>query len=189
VRVAGLRRAPRPTIARNVSKGRYGEIEEEVEHERRLSTLTHISGDAHCHPRRPQPRAPAPPREIASRSAPPRNGLEINGDYAEIPLNRRSGPAAARLSKIFSVFGPTLLRVSSPRTGGEKNFVWFSPGIVLYFSAPRWNVNKISEKMRLKSRNFNRYTPKVATYYSANRISQPRSTDFGFFAERRAVFR
>ena len=35
--VAGLRLGPRPTIARNVSKGRYGEIEEGVRHEGELS--------------------------------------------------------------------------------------------------------------------------------------------------------
>src|SRR5262249_52686082 len=39
-------------------------------------------------------------------------------------------------------------------------------------SAPRSNINKNITEMRLKSRNFNRYTPKVATYYSANPIIQ-----------------
>jgi hypothetical protein len=49
-------------------------------------------------------------------------------------------------------------------------------------SGLRSSINKNITEMRLKNQNFNQYTPKIATYYSANRISQPRSTDFGFFS-------
>ncbi len=48
----------------------------------------------------------------------------------------------------------------------------------------RSNINKILPKMRLKSRNYNGYTPKVATCYSANSNYSVRPTRFRLFLRR-----